>query len=451
MIKQLLNRKRFIIAFTVLFVCVSAGVNFLAKYNRQTMILTLSYEGTNRGLNPDGTRFVISEIKSESILDDALKHANLNNYTVSDIKDRIDIYPIISSASLQNVRIKVAEGADYAHIPNEFRISYSQKNKFEKNHTVNLLEALAKAYKDNFINKYVASNDCLLPESYNNSDYEFVEIADLYAGKINSMIAYLQKNNSEAGAFRAQSNSRTFGDVIMPLQNLRNVDVEKYKSFIIKSGLAKDKDAYTNKLRYTVDIQSYDYEKAYNSAKFTENAITKYDPNITGIMFIPSLDNIDGFYMNRTKTGIDYLATDAYKRGTTAGSIKASLDYKKYLIGEFESKDNSVEEHQRLSEIAHEMLSTIDSKMYEISGLAIETDEEYLQTKTGNYIQFQLPSNRFIGYFSIRKIISSGMTGLILSFLYVIAIAYIRSEVQPSTRRRRAISKSKTSMEVAGK
>lgn len=448
MLKQIIDRKKLIIVFTVLFIVFSLGIDMVSKYNRQTMILTLSYRGTKKGLNPDGTRFVISEIKSESILNEALKGANLKNYTVSDIKDRIDIYPILSPTSMEIVKLKVANGADYQHIPNEFRISYSQKNKLEKNHTIIILEELAKAYSNNFMYKYVEDDICLLPENYSDSKYEYVEIAELYIDKINSMIAYLQKHNNENGTFRADSTNYTFGDILSSLKNLRDIDVGKYKSFVIASGLAKDKEAYLNKLKYAIDMQSYDYEKSQQSAKFTEEAINKYDPNITGVMFIPSLDSSNRFYMSRTKTGIDYLTSDAFTRGTNAGNIKTGIDYKKYLINSFASTEISFEEKHRLKIIANELLTNIYSKIEEISKLAIDTDEEYMQIKTGNYIKFQIPTNSISKYFNIKRTLFTGIKGMFIAIMYVIIKSLIFNAINLLNKKKPDFPKFEFDMEV---
>ena len=51
----ILRHKTFIIIMTVVIMLVAFTFDFLLRYNKMVITLTLNYEGTERGLYPNGT------------------------------------------------------------------------------------------------------------------------------------------------------------------------------------------------------------------------------------------------------------------------------------------------------------------------------------------------------------------------------------------------------------
>ena len=417
-----LYKKRFIIiAIVLLFVMLGGALRYVISVNKQTMVLSLNYSGIDKGLNPDGSRFNVFEVKSNEVLDSAIKKSKLQGYTVDYLRNRIDIFPKLSFKSTENVKSQSEEGTNYSYIPNEYNISYSQKSKLTKNYTNRMLKALAEAYKEYFIKQYTEKNTVLRIDKMNVSNYEYLEIADLYSNKISSMINYLSTHSKENGSYRSANTNQTFGNLVLMLSNLKGIDIQKYRTYVIESALVKNKASYLDKLTYSVNSLEQDYQKAIQSSNFTSSVVSKYDPSITGIMFIPSIDSHNQFYMNRTQIGLDYLTEDAYKEAKQAETIKANIDQYQYLISAFSQA--SATPDAASEQVANQMLQSIQSKLENISKTALKTDDEYLDYKTHDYLKFEMPNTSLSSFINIKNIVTYGLFGLIFAII-LIAIQY---------------------------
>lgn len=401
-LKTLWKKRIIIIAITLLVTLLGMGYTILAQVNKVSMTLSISYQGIEKGLNPDGTKFNVFEIASNEVLDRTLSKVNLPGMTVDALKDRITIYA--ASPYDINAKIKAAKlnGEDYTYMPNEFSISYSQANKFAQNHTRELLTALSESYKEVFMERYTDKNLVLEDVSIERDEYEYAEYQTLYANKIDSMIDFLKRKGSENSTFKSAETQQTFGNLVYMLQNLRDVDLENLNSFIVKSKICKNPDGIVAQLGYDIDILTLDYRKQAYESDFVKNTINEYDSTVTDFVFIPTLDQSNNFYMNRTKTGLDYLTDKSYKAGTAAEGTRYNIAKKQELINAFSGALPEGAERDRLIAQVDAMVGEIDRKLAYMSDLAVKTTKEYNEYTTKDYLKFSIPQ------FSLKDIINIG-------------------------------------------
>lgn len=394
LIKKFKGKWFLIITLTIIPSIGYASYNFLADYNKPVMTMSLNYPEAEKGLNPDGTRFNIFEIKSEKVLDKALSKFSDSGLTVDQLRNRIDVYEKALNTTAEKVKIAKMSGDTFKYIPNEYTISYSQKNKFIKNHTIEMLTAIAEAYEEIFESGHGYNNSILQFDENEIAEYdryEYAEIADLMLSKAKIIEIYISKRSGESGSYLSTETEETFINILEMINNFKNIEVEKFKAFIISSAITKDKVAYINKLKYTVDTLNFKKRKAVNESEFVKDTMEKYDPNITGVAFIPTLDKNDEFYMNRTKIGIDYLAESAYNAGITAESISNTIAETEYLIERFSTTDLNEEETTQLRETADHMFEILAKRLSEIQATALIADNEYISYRTRDYLKFNIP------------------------------------------------------------
>lgn len=427
-VKLLYRKKWFILVVALIFMLGSASLDFVVNYNRQTMTLSFVYPEIQKGLNPDGTTFNIFEIKSNAVLDRAIELSGLQGYTVDDIKDRIDVTEKNPLKSTEKILERSIGGSQYTYVPNEFLISYSQKAKLDKNHTVTMLESIAQAYREYFVENYGEKSTVLQVEDFQPGEYEYAEIADMITNKINAMIGYLQAHQAENSEFKSDTTQQTIASITERLINLRDIEVVKYKSFVIHSSLARNKKDYVDKLNYLVNKLTLDYNKKVQDTEFIKDAINKYDPRITGVIYIPSVDAENKFYMNRTQTGLDYLTKTAHEIGTESKEILKSINEKTYLIQAFSQPDHEPQEQQRLVESAESMIREIMDTLQEISEIAIQTDQDFMTYITGDYMQFIMPEGSFRSFISIKKMLVMFCLGAVLTSAYFLLRSYYASK-----------------------
>ena len=357
-----------------------------------SMILTLNYEGAKKGLNPDGSRFEISEIESDEVLKSAINIMGDTSLSVDDMRDRVNIESKMPRSAIEKTQAAIASGSDYSYNPSEFDVYYSQENKFGKNNTVEFLTALSRAYNEYFMNKYSDKNNVLeFDGEYHKGEYDYYEIQEYLGDKINSMISYLSARHSENPTFRSTQTGYSFENIINMLQNLRDQDLHKLNSYIVQNQIANDKVSFVNKQQYLADKQEEQYQVNMQSSNIAKNALLEYDPKITGVAFIPSVDQYNEYYMSRTKTGLDNIVVRSHNLGVTANEFKKNADEHRYIVGKF--TEDIVAEGSNGG--ADEMIEELCMHLEKLSTIALKTDNEYVSQKTKNYITFNLPEKNF--------------------------------------------------------
>lgn len=386
-----------------------------------SMIITLNYEGAKKGLNPDGSRFEISDIESEEVLKSAINIMGDTSLTVDSMRDRINIESKMPRSAIEKTQAAIASGSDYSYNPSEFDVYYSQQNKFGKNNTVDFLTALSKAYNEYFMNKYSDKNNVLeFDGDYHEDEYEYYEVQEFLKDKINSMISYLSSRYSENPTFRSVQTGYSFENVINMLENLRDQDLHKLTAYIVQNQIANDKVSFVNKQQYLADKQEEKYQTNMQSSNIAKNALLEYDPKITGVAFIPSVDQYNEYYMSRTKTGLDNIVIRSHNLGVTANDFKKKADKYRYIVEKYtaETYPNGT------SAVADAMIEELCMHLEKLSTVALKTDNEYVSQKTKNYITFNLPEKNFS--IPVVRFVKNFLMCLILWYVALRAFEFVK-------------------------
>ena len=172
------------------------------------MTISLNYPGAEQGLNPDGSRFNISEMSNDEIIDEAKSGLKMSKMTNEEIKERLFITSKISQRAIDNVVSDIRDGMEGSYIPTTYYIYYSQKNKLAKNETYEFLLALAESYEKNFTRRHAENNSILDYTTQNNdfSDYDYSEIYNILYNRSEQMLTLIRSHKDENRGFRADDN-----------------------------------------------------------------------------------------------------------------------------------------------------------------------------------------------------------------------------------------------------
>jgi len=444
MLEILFKKKGLIIFGMILFMFFQLAIKVVIQLNYVTMTMSISYPGVENGVNPDGTRFNIFEMTSDKVLERTLAKLNLPNITVDDLRSRINIYPIIQTGVNEKIKSASATGKDYAYFPNEYLIIYSQKDKFASNHTTELLETLSASFQEIFKEKYTDKNTVLTNIKFNTQDYEYIELSDVYNNKINSIIDYLTTKKYENGSFRSTTTNQTFENLINEYQKLMDIDVANFHAFVSTSRVARNNQELLSKMHYDVDNLKLDYAKLVKETELSKVAMKTYDSTIVDSAFIPSVDKNNDFYMNKTKTGLDYLTKRALEVGVTAENTNKEIDNTNKLIKDYSSAKVLPTEQQRLIGVSDNMIKNIESKVIDLAKISAETVSEYSAYKTKDYIKYKIPVigvKNFISVDYIKSALFNALIGLVLMVLFVITInikkLFEKKKVEPQLKKKK--------------
>lgn len=407
-------------------VCVAAillssavtGFNAVKESHYRSIDVSLNYDGAQYGLTPSQGRFDINKIKSDEVIEAAIKKTGDKNLTVENVKPRITIDAKMPKSAVDKTITAISEGGSYSYTPAEFVVYYSQKKKYGKNYTIDFLNALAESYKEFFAKTYSDKNVVLkFDESNEYAGDDYDEICEILTNKVNSMINYLGEKQENGVDFVSNDTGCKYSDLITSLINIRDINIEKLSAYIQQNKISKDKNMFLNKKRYLIDSESRNYDYLKGASDISNASLGIYDARISGVAFVPTLDEDNEFYMGRTKTGIDNLSKMSYQNGKRATDVKKTIDDYQDQYNKFEQAAESTEE---MHENAQSIIADIEENLNEISDLAIRTDNEYIAKKNNNYLTVISPNKYKISLVSwVKKII-------IFSIILIVAIRLLR-------------------------
>lgn len=379
--------KKTIISVLVISLVFSAPIavyGYIKVSHTNYITLTLNYANARKGLTPTGGRFNIAELKSDEVLQNALNYLGDDSLSVEDIKDSITINAKVPMSSIDKVKKAIANNTSYTYCPSEFDIYYDQGSKLERGNTYALLNALANAYKDYFAVNYSEKNTIL---DYDIEDslgkYDYGEQCRIMSDKVTAMLRYLDKYSAESNTFRSKSTGYSYSNLVSMLLNIRDVNLEKLEAYITQNGISEDKPSFLRKQDYSIEKRSLLYNKLNQGSIIAKDTMDIYNSHITGVAFVPSIDANNEYYMGRTKTGLDLIVNESYSDGLKAADLAQRIDSFQYLVDKYSSAPAASQDAVKNAEV---MISEISSYIGKVSDLAIQTDNDYIESLSNNYI-----------------------------------------------------------------
>lgn len=373
-------------------------------YFSESMIVSLIYPNSEKGLYPDGTRYNIYEIVSDTVLQKAVDQYNADSekkpITLTDVEKAIGITEYISSGIQEKVQNARDTGQDYSYFANEYIISCKPRRSpnllspgtlfgfFPKVDSKLFLEELYSSYTLYFMDEHTEMNIIpRLTENLGYDGYDYVEVADVFDKRVSMYINYLETKVSENGSYRSTETDMTFNDLIAEFKNLRDVHIQKLKSFVSSSKLAKDPVMIVNKLKAQNEKNLLQYNKLMGESEISKKAMQQYDHTYEENIVITGVNEEIGLYQARAKTAYDTVTTRALNTGVSAQNLLKDIQENERLIAEYGVTDIQAEEYARLTNIADQMVSELEKENSRLIQLANDTVENYLNYKSSNYVR----------------------------------------------------------------
>lgn len=377
-IKRCVKALPFVLAVSVLggFLCLAymrAGAPYTSSFK---MIFT--YPQASKGLTPSGTTLDVSEIFSEEVLQKTLDTGYFGDLTMEELK---------STLRINNVKQRGRISADDLYVSTEYRISYlasEQTASIDKNL---LVKTLSDTYYELFKEKYGRKTDVLQDDYAEIEELDYLDVNRYLNSRINAVIDYMEMCSKENSTFVSDATKESFASVQDKAKNFKDVSLERYRAYVLKYGISKDREQYISRLNYENHIKNVDYMKNLASYRVRLDAIERYDGDITRAVLVPTVDEEGKFYQSRTKIGTDYFAKGANNHLEYATDIQLRIETNNYYIQSLSTALGDMTNRQKASE----MVEGLKEEIMTISRLAKETVEDYdIQTSNG-YISFILP------------------------------------------------------------
>ena len=404
----LLKRKYLIISLTVLVLIILSTFFAIQNSNTVSTIMSLNYAEGSKGLNPNSTRFNMYELRSHEVMERAIQYMGLSGQLTPE--------ELAENVMIENSNpMEIGTDENSYFISTSFRVTYTRNSGVKDNiSTSDMLSMICKAYNDIFHERYGDKRSALVYSNEDISDKEYVEIGDDMQLQASRMQQYLQQRVSENGGFRSEETGETFQTLKKMIDNLLTYDIARYKSYILETGIAKNKAEFIQTLYYNNSVLDKDYQRSMAEYAVRQDAISRYDEVMIGTVMIPSVNERQDYYMSRANIGIDYLARDAETHLSNAKSILKQIEINNDIIYKLSLNVPTEAGYQ----VADQMINDIIDKFEEISELSMLTDRDYISYKTKDYLTFAMREPSIAEKISLTK-------SLVLSVLFMLALCAV--------------------------
>ena len=382
----------------ILVTCSTSLVMYRQKARTAKMLVALNYEEATRGLYPNNTRFNISLIKSEDVLDRAIAKAGLEGQiTALDMADHI-------TALASNVNgMQLPSDTTSYKIATTYTITYEKNDELGPRISAkDMLGLIVEAYKDVFYEDYTYVEVGIAPDWSECEEQEYMEIGSFFEKECRMLRRFLNTNANENGTFRSARTGETFTSLRQKVDNFISIDLEKYDSYVLQSGLSKNRERYISKLEYENFLKNIDYQKFMAEYQNRLHTIDIYDSALTAVVLIPTLDTQNNFYMSRTKVAIDYQATAAESANANGNDTMAVIQKNEYAIRQMRSQTANTPSSIAT---AQSMIQDMKQKLETLIETTKILNKEYVRYKTKNYLTISFEERSLADELSLKWVI----------------------------------------------
>ena len=303
-----------------------SGIKYCYNSMYPSLFIRFNYEEAGKGKNPNGTRFNVSEILSDEVLDEVILRGG---YSVDkdELKkclsldtnyDEVQISSTMSEADMSSLGIAT-----------EYKLVYSPSLKTIGISGKTLLSLIGDVYYEKFM-KDKTENVSILDidfSDYDSSDYH--SISDYLKVKADNLKHFIDVYSYADSNYRGE-NGESFAALSGKIESFTTVELERLHSYVVENGLSRDADAYTNTVDYKNKLLKLDYDKDMAAYNVRLEVIDMYDHQMARIVLVPTQDEQLEYYMSRTKIGVDDYANQAQEYLEDAKKLKNEIDDNTY-------------------------------------------------------------------------------------------------------------------------
>lgn len=370
-------KKRFPFILAAAFVCGVFCMLYLwsGEPYSENFKMSYTYPMASKGLTPNSTMLDVSEIFSDEVLERALQTGLLEDLTPEEIRDTLEI-----SQVKQRKGVSIGD----LYVSTEYAISYNASKRTIKLDKEALLKVITDTYYEYFITKYKRKTDVLENDYSQVLGLDYLDVSTYLQEQSGIIIEYMEMCRRDNETFISEVTNESFISVKDRVRNFQDVSLERYKAYILKYGISKDREQYVSRLNYENRLENMSYMKNLASYGVRLAAIDRYEGDITRAVLVPTRDQTGEFYQSRTKIGTDYFANEADQYLKYATDNQLNIETNNYYIESLSGAAGGIEHRKK----ADGMVESLKEELAYISNLAVETVKDYDAQTSNGYISF---------------------------------------------------------------
>ena len=405
--------------------------------------IVLTYPEIAQSRYPDGKRFTYYDLISDKNLEKALeimqKDGKYKNFTVDDIRNSFYLYSYLENSAGASVSSARSEGNDFSYVANEYKITYVQPRDYKglAEDEINLAEFLFGDYSADFLEVLVEVNRMRFADESGGitgfteltaiplaDNYDYSEKLAVYRTKINAIISYFKYLGRENPNFVSAETNMTIKDIEGKYLFLISNSLNGISNFIESSGISKDVEMATNKLKVSIENNTLKYKKYLDRAEVNGYAMTNYDQTFTENLINVIQNKEYGLYQARPKTAFDTVVVQKHDAEENVAEYGAKISRLNKELTVFNTIEQTPQEKTRLIEKCEGLMSAFEEEYKQLSDDAAVFVAEYYNSVNENYISAKVSHK---GIINKSLIINMGVV-----FAFGASIAFVAFAVLSS-------------------
>ncbi len=357
-------------------------INHLELKKSVNAVISLNYSEASQALNSNGTRYNMTEIISDEVIERAIKKGALKNVTVKQLKKCLTVYPCVQGG--------VSDETKY-HISTEFAVEYHASKDTCHLDSENVINLITTAYKEYYIEKYT-DNFSLGTKEPDFSEMEYMDTVSYLEKETQAILNYLYGMAEKNPSF-VTSGGSTFSSIAGKVYNFKETQIDNnLRSLILQNGIARDKTEYVDRLKYYNNDVEFDRRKNAASYDVCRQAIDMYGEEMISVVLVPTWDKSGKYYMGRTKVGVDELSIMAANFSNYVASDEKEIMENQLVIDKISSGSQAGEDY----ESADSLIASVYKSIKDFEKEAITAGREYSRYKMNQCIAITIYGVSFI-------------------------------------------------------
>lgn len=400
-------------------------------------LISFSYNGIEKGLDPAGRKFDINSVKNPLVIERALTSLGLELDRIESIRSNISFESKIPQdtydklVTYDSVMEKAVNGnltaaqamLDITYYPTQFTVYFNYGAAgFDSVSGVEFLNTLLECYSDYFYEQY-GYNEPLgaAVTAVDYEDYDYAQQLDLFRNSLRSVRSYLTSlSNEDKTSFRSSITGYTFNDLLEYAKTVNSIDVDRISSYISVNNVTKDKDSALAYYDYRIENLNRDKEEYAERLSSIGASIEQYEKD-TILIFGNGTDGTN------TETSTHSEQYDQLFRQKT--SVEASLAQTKQDIKFYESRRDALKNNKNSSKANIDKveadIASLNEKITNIVDLTEKTADDYYENvQFANAYNILVPASRSIPA-SIGAAVNDSVKNIILieALLFAVYLA----------------------------
>ena len=402
-----------------------------SKATPLTAMVGFTYDGIEKGLDPNGNEFDANTLKSPSIIESTLTDLGMDTKKTDAIRSAITISGVVPDDTIDELTayksifestnsVDAAQKLmDVSYYPTRFEIQFAYGNsEMNRSQAADFLNTMLSNYKTYFMRTYGyndALGDALTAVDY--TTYDYPQALDVFSSTLNSLQNYVSTlSQNDNTRFRSSETGYTFADLNESINTLRSVDYATLSSYVLGKNVTKDKASLAIYYQYRIDNLNRNLSSANEKLATIADSIKNYQKDSMVVM--AGADATSSSALTQPSEAYDDLISQKTDAQSSVSSYQQQIaDYQSRL----DKLNSSAVASKKDQEKVETDMKTVCDKLNKLIDDVNATADDYFETASyANSYSVLVPASG-----SVSNAVSNAVSNMMRPLLIAEALLFV--------------------------